>query len=82
LVVTAVLQTATGAFSSCGGNGDNGIVTITCTGSITKDGALDISGQDTHNNKVTLTGTATSTLATGTWAVTPAGATGSFQCKH
>jgi hypothetical protein len=82
LVLTAVLPTPTGAFSSCGGTGAGGAVNITCTGSILAGGALAISGQDTHGNTLTLTGTATSTLASGNYSVAPAGVIGQFGCKH
>ncbi len=82
LVVTAVLPTATGAFSSCSGTGAFGTVTIACTGTIATGGALAISGTDSHNNTVTLTGQATANLATGTYRITPASLSGTFRCTH
>lgn len=82
LSITAVLPTATGAFSSCGGTGASGAVNITCTGSIKQDGTLSISGLDTHRNTITLTGQATGKIVTGTYNVVPANVSGSFTCTH
>jgi hypothetical protein len=68
--ITAVLTTAAGSFSSCSGSatphpGDTR--TITCQGSISHDGAFNISGVDSRGILVQYAGTATATNVTGTF---------------
>jgi hypothetical protein len=85
--LNAVLTTAAGNFSSCNGSatpypGDNR--TITCQGSVTADGAFNISGVDNRGITVQWIGTATATTVTGTFhAFTAAGtSTLPFECTR
>jgi hypothetical protein len=81
LAFTAVLSTATGVFSSCSGSALGGVIAIACSGSIAQDGAVSLSGTDSHGNSLSFSGEATATSATGSFSIVPANVTGTFQCK-
>ena len=78
---TAILTTATGAFSSCSGYVGNQTVKIACTGSITADGTFNASGVDTNGITSTYVGVADETTVTGTFTAS-APASGDFTCTH
>jgi hypothetical protein len=77
---TAVLPTATGAFSSCSGSAVNGQLSVSCRGAIGSDGTFNVTGTDDHGNVLTFDGTATATTACG--SETSPGGLNTFECQH
>jgi hypothetical protein len=84
--LSAILTTATGAFSSCSGDVDKHTAQISCTGSIGADGTFNVAGIDTNGVKSTYVGVADAKTVSGT--VTAILTNGSppvsdtFNCTH